>query len=113
MREAGSNRSGGWRIPAGDLEGLVITKLCKFLTDPTAILEAVDEEAPGGTGQSQLIERGRQIADDLGVQLPDKIKATLMALACRVDVNSDRIELSLSRRRLTKMLAGQSIDLTT
>ena len=60
-----------------------------------------------------MIERGRQIADDLGVQPADKIKATLIALACRVDVNSDRIELSLSRRRLTKMLAGQVIDLTT
>ena len=27
MREARTNRSGGWRIPAGDLEGLVINRL--------------------------------------------------------------------------------------
>ena len=44
---------------------------------------------------------------------PDKVKATLMALLCRVEVNSDRIEINLSRRRLAELLAGQSIDLAT
>src|SRR4030088_1800421 len=44
MREARSNRSSGWRIPAGDLEGLVINRLRTFLADPTAILDAVDDE---------------------------------------------------------------------
>ena len=52
MREAGTNRSGGWRIPAGDLEGLVINRLCSFLADPTAILDAIDVEAPGGTDKA-------------------------------------------------------------
>ena len=46
MREAGTNRSGGWRVPAGDLEGLVINRLCSLLADPTAILDAIDVEAP-------------------------------------------------------------------
>ena len=112
MRDAGTNRSGGWRIPAGDLEGLVINRLCKFLTDPTAILDAVDEESPSGTAQSQLIERGHQIADELAAQPLNEIKATLLTLACRVGVSSDRIDISLSRRRLTEVLAGQSIDLS-
>ena len=67
MREAGANRSGGWRIPAGDLEGLVINRLRSFLVDPTAILDAID--VPSG---SQLIERGGQMAEELGAQPQDK-----------------------------------------
>ena len=109
MREAGTNRSGGWRIPAGDLEGLVINRLRSFLVDPKAILDAIDVEAPRG---SRLIERGRQMAGELGAQPADKVKATLMALLCRVDVHADRIDISLSRERLADLLAGQSIDLT-
>jgi hypothetical protein len=113
MREATRNRSGGWRIPAGDLEGLVINRLRTFLTDPTAILNAIDDESHSGSGQGQLIERGRRIAEELAAQAPDKVKATLMTLLCRVAVNSDRIEINISRRRLAELLAGQSIDLTT
>jgi site-specific DNA recombinase len=113
MREARSNRSNGWRIPAGDLEGLVINRLRAFLADPTAILDAVDDEPHTGSEQIQLIEHGRRIAEELEVQAPDKVKATLMALLCRVAVHPDRIEINISRRRLAELLSGQLIDLTT
>jgi hypothetical protein len=95
------------------LEGSVINRLRAFLIDPTAILDAVDDESHSGSGQSQLIEHGRRIAQGLEVQTPDEVKATLMALLCRVAVNPDRIEINISRRRLAELLAGQAIDLTT
>ena len=65
---AGRTRSSGRRIPAGNLEGLVINRLRTFLADPGAILDAVDNESHSGSGRSQLIERGRQIAEELGGQ---------------------------------------------
>jgi hypothetical protein len=113
MRDAKRSRSGGWRIPAGDLEGLVINRLGNFFADPTALLDVVDGEARSGSGQRQLIERGCQIAEKLGAETPDKIKATLMALLCQVTIYSDRIEIGISRDRTAELLAGQSIDLST
>jgi site-specific DNA recombinase len=59
VREARGNRAGGWRLPAGDLEGLVISRLRNFFADPAALLDAVDNDPPNGLGQSQLIKRGR------------------------------------------------------
>jgi hypothetical protein len=103
-------RSSGRRIPAGNLEGLVTNRLRTFLADPGAILDAVDNDSRGGPGRSQLIERGRQIAEDLGALAPDKVKAALMALFCRVEIKSDRVDITLSRGRLTQLLAG-SLDL--
>ncbi len=41
VREARGSRSGGWRIPAGDLEGLVINRLRAFFADPAALLDVV------------------------------------------------------------------------
>jgi site-specific DNA recombinase len=106
---AGRNRSSGRRIPAGNLEGLVISRLRTFLADPGAILDAVDNDSHGGPGRSQLIERGRQIAEELGSQAQDELKALLMALFCRVEIRSDRIDIALSRGCLTRLLAG-SLD---
>jgi site-specific DNA recombinase len=106
------NRSSGRRIPAGNLEGLVINRLRTFLADPGAILDAVGNDSHGDPGRSQLIERGRQIAEELGAHAPDNVKATLMALLCRVQIRSDRVDITLSRDRLTQLLAG-SLDLKT
>ena len=108
---AGRNRSGGRRIPAGNLERLVMDRLRSFFADPGAVLDAIDE-TQSGTGQSQLVERGRQVAEELGTQGANEVKATLMTLACRVEINPDRVEIKISRHRLAAFLAGQPIDPT-
>jgi site-specific DNA recombinase len=107
---AEKNRPRGRRIPAGNLEGLVIARLRTFLADPGALLDAVDSESHSGSEQGQLIERGRQIAEELAGQAPDKVKAMLMALLCRVEIQSDRVNVALSRCRIAELLAGP-IDL--
>jgi site-specific DNA recombinase len=107
---AGRTRSSGRRIPAGNLEGLVINRLRTFLADPGAILDAVDGDSHNGSGRSQLIECGRQLAEDLGGLAPDTVKATLRTLLCLVEIRSDRVEIAISRSRLTELLAG-SLDL--
>jgi site-specific DNA recombinase len=111
VKEAKGNRAGGWRLPAGEFEGLVISRLRNFFADPAALFDALDNEPPNGLGQSQLIKRGRQIADELSTETPDKAKATLMALRCRVTIYSDRIEIALCRGRVAELLAGQSIEI--
>jgi DNA invertase Pin-like site-specific DNA recombinase len=108
---AGRNRSSARRIPAGNLEGLVIDRLRAFFADPGAVLDAIDETHTG-SGQSQLIERGRQVAEEFGAQAANEVKAMLMTLACRVEINHDRIEIKISRHRLAAFLADQSIDQT-
>jgi hypothetical protein len=82
-----------------------------FFADPTALLNVVDSEARPGSGQRELIERGREIGEELGAEASDKVKATLMALSCQVTIHSDRIEIGISRDRIARMLEGQSIDL--
>jgi len=74
------NRSTGRRIPAGNLEGLVIARLRTFLADPGAILDAIASDSHAGAEQGQRIERGRQIAEELAGQAPNELKAMLMAL---------------------------------
>jgi site-specific DNA recombinase len=105
---AGRNRSSGRRIPAGNLEGLVIGRLRSFFADPVAVLDTVDLDSGGG--QRQLIERGRQIAAKLEAQAPNEIRTTLMTLLCRVEIKLEEIEIKISRHRLAALLAEKPID---
>jgi hypothetical protein len=106
------DRSHGRRIPAANLDNLVITKLRTFLADQGAILDAIQGQHPDAVGQTRLIGRGRQIAEELGTLAPDKTRAMLMTLLSRVDVRPDRVEINIRRSRLVGLLGAQSIDLT-
>jgi DNA invertase Pin-like site-specific DNA recombinase len=109
---AAKDRSKGRRIPAANLESLVIARLRAFLADQGAILDAIRNEHADGAGQKRLIGRGREIAEELGALAPDQIRAMLMALLSRVDIRPDRVEITLRRGFLVQLLcAVQSVEL--
>ena len=107
------DRSKGRRIPAANLETLVITRLRTLLADRGAILDAIQNEYPGAVEQNRLIRRGRQIAEELGTLAPDQTRAILMTLLSRVDIRPDRVEINIRRCYLIELLDGQSINPTT
>jgi site-specific DNA recombinase len=106
---AQGSRERARRLPAGNLEGLVIDRLQSFLTDQGALLDAV----PTKTVQdvSELIERGRQVAISLQSSQMTVVKTTLMTLLTRVEVGSGRIDIRVSRACLADLLAGKTPDL--
>ena len=98
------DRSKGRRIPAGNLENLVITKLRAFLADQGAILDAIRDEHADGAPQKRLIARSCQIAVELGALAPEQIRAMLMTLVSRVDIKPDHVEINVCRERLIELL---------
>jgi site-specific DNA recombinase len=99
------------RIPAGDLETIVLDSLRSFLANRAETLDAIGHEAERSTPQSHLIERARQIADELGREAPERIKARATALVQRVEVRHDCVKIDVNRSTLLALLAGQSFDL--
>ena len=110
---AGRSRSRRRRIPAGNLETVVLNRLRTFLANRAEILDAIDNEADHNVGQGHLIERARQVADELGAQAPEKIKAILMALVRRVEVRLDSVKIAVSQSSLAALLSASSIELQT
>jgi hypothetical protein len=110
---AAKDRSKGRRIPAANLETLVITRLRTLLADRGAILDAIQLEYPGAVDQDRLIRRGRQIAEELGTLAPVQTRAILMTLLSRVDVRPDRVEINIRRCYLIELLDSQLINQTT
>ena len=105
----GSSRR--YRIPAGDLETVVLNRLRAFLADQAETLDVIGPDAGRGAPQSHLIERARQIADELGREAPEKIKARVTALVRRVEVRHDCVQIDVNRSILLALLAGQSFNL--
>ena len=98
------------RIPASDLETIVLDRLRKFLTNQAEILDAFGVDVGHSAPQRRLLERARQIADELGSQAPEKIKATLTTMVRRIEIRPDSVQIGVSRSRLSALLAAQSAD---
>ena len=101
------DKSTGRRIPAANLETLVITKLRSFLADEGAVLNVIREEHVDGAAQSRLIGRGVKIAKEIESLTPDRIRAMLMTLLSRVDIRPDCVEIRV-RRSAWSRCSGQT-----
>ena len=106
------DKSTGRRIPAANLETLVITKLRSFLADEGAVLNVIREEHVDGAAQSRLIARGVKIAKEIESLTPDRLRAMLMTLLSRVDIRPPIASRSVTRRGTPDNEAKDILTLT-
>ena len=104
------DHSQGRRIPAGNLEGLVIGRLRAFLADEGALLSAISDAEKNGAEQKRLIARGRQISEELPTLAPDAIRSILLTLISRIDIKAEHIEIRVYRQRLHDLLQARSME---
>ena len=100
----------GRRIPAGNLEGLVIGRLRAFLADEGAVLGAITNAEQNGVQQKKMIGRGRQISEELPTLAPDAVRSILMTLVNRVDIKAEHIEIRVYRQRLHGLLQARTLE---
>jgi site-specific DNA recombinase len=109
---ASNGQSNRCRIPAGNLEAVVIRRLRELLANRGDLLDAINNAIDDGVGRRGLIDRGGQIADEID-QTPEKTEAIVTALIRRVEVRPDCVKIDVSQSRLAALLASPSIDLPT
>ena len=107
---AAKDHSQGRRIPAGNLENLVIGRLRDFLADEGAVLSAISNTERNGAQQKRLITRGRKISDELPTLAPDVVRCIVMMLVNRVDIKTEHVAIRVYRQRLRDLLRAQSIE---
>jgi site-specific DNA recombinase len=108
----GRTRSNCRRIPAGNLERVVIDRLRTFLTNQGEVLDGISSEVNEQVGHRQLIDCAKRIASKLDRDGSETIKAILQALVSRVEVASDCVKIDICQHDLVEILAAPSIDLT-
>ena len=108
----GRTRSRRRRIPAGNLENVVLERARQFLSNRGELLDAIEAQSLGKGGPGQLIQRGRQMAEKLG-QTPDQNKSIVKALVRRVEVGPDSVKVDVSQGHLTALLSSDSKEWAT
>ena len=109
----GRSRSMRRRIPAGNLETIVIDRLHTFFSSRGELLDAINNEIDDGVGRKPLIERARQLAGELSARAPERIKAIFMSLIHRVEIQPDCVKVDISKNYVAALLTSKSIDLAT
>jgi DNA invertase Pin-like site-specific DNA recombinase len=91
------------RLPAGNLENVVIDRLRKFLSSRKELLDAVADDHLGTIGHGHLIRRGRQAAEALD-QTPHQNRKVIAALARRVEISPENVKINVSLDHLAALL---------
>jgi DNA invertase Pin-like site-specific DNA recombinase len=97
---------GGRRIPAGDIEQLVVDRLCTFLTNRSDVHEALGARIPDAAEQEQLIERAAELGRTWRKRPVVEQRVMISSLAARIEISADRIDIHLDRARLAALLRG-------
>jgi DNA invertase Pin-like site-specific DNA recombinase len=104
------DHSQGRRIPAGNLENLVMGRLLAFLGDEGAMLSAISDAEENGAEQKRLIARGRQISGEFPTLTPDAIRSILLTLVSRIDIRAEHVEIGVYRPRLYDLIQARSLE---
>jgi DNA invertase Pin-like site-specific DNA recombinase len=104
------DHSQGRRIPAGNLENLVMGRLLAFLGDEGAMLSAISDAEENGAEQKRLIARGRQISGEFPTLTPDAIRSILLTLISRIDIRAEHVEIGVYRPRLYDLIQARSLE---
>jgi DNA invertase Pin-like site-specific DNA recombinase len=100
-------RSTCLRIPAGNLEGMVVERLHRLLSSPSELIDTVNQERFSRNLSASAIKRGRDLAARLR-QTSDQQMQILRFLLHRVIVGPQDIKIDLLKDRFLSLLTRQA-----
>jgi DNA invertase Pin-like site-specific DNA recombinase len=96
----------GRRVPAGDIEQIVVSRLRAFFSSAAEIHEAVHLYVRNAIAQKRSIARAAELSDQWAQQSPAQIRGILRAFVTRIDLRPDKIEIHLLPERIDAILIG-------
>lgn len=98
----------GRRLPAGDIEHLVVHRVGAFLADQSAILKAIEAEVQDAASQRRLIDRADQLPKDWSRLANGEMRALLLAIVTRVEVHTARVDIRILPQGVAGILQQDS-----
>ena len=94
----------GWRIPAADLENLVLGRIRAWLSDPAALSGAVDGGSEDASAQAALITSARELAQRWPDLSPGETKAYLNTLVSRIVIGAGSVIIEINRDAIVETI---------
>ena len=93
----------GWRIPAREIEQLVIARIVDALRDPLQLLATSNTPMPSPNQIGLLLVRGKAIAEKLAGPRSQALRI-VRDLVAEVRVREERVDVALDPMRIAKLL---------
>jgi DNA invertase Pin-like site-specific DNA recombinase len=108
ISESRADAPDGLRIPAGDIEHLVTTRIGQFLSEPARLFEALASQVETAAPQRYMLHRATELAAKWPALKPSQLRPILAALIQRVILRVERIDLLLLPSRIAGLLRDGS-----
>jgi site-specific DNA recombinase len=103
----GGAKAEGQRLPAATIEALVTDRLRAWLADPVAVLNAIQCLGSDAVAQKRLLDEAARLSATWQKLDAERLRAILRAIVTRVQVHSDRVEVTLGQRGVALWLNGK------
>jgi site-specific DNA recombinase len=107
-----ADRAEGHRLPADEIERIVVDRLKRFLSDRGQVFDALASEVSDPAERKRLVEQAAGIAETWPSLPQLQVRAILVTLIARVEVRLNRVDLMLVPSRLSPMLRGRHLALS-
>jgi DNA invertase Pin-like site-specific DNA recombinase len=87
----------GQRLPASHIEALVTGRIRAWLADPVVVLNAIQCHGSDAVAQKRLLEAAARLAASWQDLAAERLRAILGAMVTKVQVHSDRVEVTLDQ----------------
>jgi hypothetical protein len=112
IKNPGSSQSPRSRIPAGDVERLILTKLQEFLQSPRDLLDALSERKEKAVAARTIVAAAHDWASRITSVAATETRALMHRWVSRITVCSRSVDILIDRRALRQTLLGYSGSLT-
>ncbi len=100
----------GRRIPAAEIERLVVDRVCRFLSNDAEIFEAIQGWNREVAELKRLVARAVRLSKTWATLSPAQTRSILRALIARVDVHMTKVDIHLVPARLPDLLRDNPFD---
>jgi site-specific DNA recombinase len=107
ISESRADAPGGLRIPAGDIEQLVTTRIGTLLSEPAQVFEVLAHHVETTVQQRRMLHRAAELAANWSALKPMQLRPMLSSLVQRMVVRIDRIDIQLLPSRLAALLRDE------
>ena len=101
----GKGSRGPVRLPAEEIEALVLSQLKELLESPQRLLDLFSEVPPSPDDVQRLLETTQRPGDS-----SDKTQSLLKSAVARIVVHDEQIEVQINKQALLRELLGQEMD---
>lgn len=109
IKNPGNSHRGPIRIPAGEIESLICSRLQSFLNSPTEVINTLGLPRDGAASTQAILAAAKESAKRLDVAPPADRRAFIRSLTTRIVIHGQKIQILLNKHQVRNALLGNTM----